>query len=275
MSTHSSLQRLTAPAIRARKGKEPIVALTSYHAGLTAIADDLVDIFLVGDSLGMVLYGLETTVPVSMEMMIAHGQAVVRGSKRALVVVDMPFGAYEASPQEAFHNASHLLKKTGAGAVKLEGGYHMAPTIQFLVERGIPVMAHIGLMPQAVHTLGGFKAQGRDVDEWAAIERDAQAVSEAGAFAVVLEGIVEPLAAKLTAAIRAPTIGIGASSACNGQILVMDDMLGLTANVPKFVRKFVNLREQIHTAIMSYAQAVKAREFPSKEHVYDVRKSVE
>src|SRR6476659_8115615 len=222
-------RRITAPEIASRKGRDPIVSLTSYHAHTAAIADPFVDLLLVGDSLGMVMHGYESTVPVPLELMIMHGRAVVRGAKRALVVVDMPFGSYEESPAVAFRNAAHVMKETGCGAIKLECGRRMAETIRFLTERGIPVMAHIGLTPQSINVLGGFKTQGRNRNQWEAIEEDARLVTEAGAFCVVLEAMAEPLAAKITRAIAIPTIGIGASAKCDGQILVMEDMLGLSA----------------------------------------------
>jgi 3-methyl-2-oxobutanoate hydroxymethyltransferase len=272
MSVQAQIRRITAPEIRARKGGEPIVTLTAYHAHTAAVADELVELLLVGDSLGMVMHGLETTVPVTMEMMILQGQAVVRGSRRALVVVDMPFGSYEESPAEAFRSCARMLKETGAGAVKLEGGVRMAETIRFLTERGVPVMGHIGLTPQSVLTLGGFKAQGRDEKDWEAILADARAVDEAGAFSIVVEGVAEPLGAKITEVCAAPTIGIGASAACDGQILVMEDMLGLTDRVPKFVKKYGGLREHIEGAIKAYAAEVRARSFPAPEHTYAMRK---
>src|SRR5882724_1912324 len=234
MSAHASQKRLTAPEIAARKGGEPIVALTAYHAHTAAIADKYVDFLLVGDSLGMVMHGFESTLPVPLDLMIMHGRAVMRGAKRSLVVVDMPFGSYEESPSQAFHNAAKVIKETQCGAIKLEGGRRMAETIHFLTERGIPVMAHIGLTPQSINILGGFKTQGRQPEQWAAIEEDARLVSEAGAFSVVLEALAEPLAAKITKSIPIPTIGIGASASCDGQILVMEDMLGLSPKVPKF-----------------------------------------
>ena len=241
MSQHSETRRITAPDIKARKGQQKIVSLTAYHAHTARLIDPHVDFLLVGDSLGMVMHGYETTVPVPLELMIMHGAAVVRGSRRALVIVDMPFGSYEESPSIAFRNAVRIMKETGCGAVKLEGGRRMAETITYLVERGIPVMAHIGLTPQSVNVMGGFKTQGRHRNEWAAIEADAAAVADAGAFAVVLEGMAELLAAKITRAISIPTIGIGASAECDGQILVMEDMLGLSPSVPKFVKKFAEL----------------------------------
>ena len=271
MSLQVAKRRLMAPHITAKKGVEPIVSLTSYHAHTAAIADKYCDFLLVGDSLGMVMHGYETTVPVSLELMIMHGMAVVRGAKRALVVVDMPFGAYEESPQVAFRNAARVMKETGCGAVKIEGGRRMAETIHYLVERGIPVMAHIGLTPQAINTLGGFRAQGRSQDQWAALEEDARAVSEAGAFAVVLEAIAEPLAERITKAVAIPTIGIGASAACDGQILVMEDMLGLSPRVPKFVKEFGRIGAAIEGAIGAYAGAVRDRSFPAPEHTYGMR----
>lgn len=266
-----SQKRITAPEITARKGREPIVSLTSYHAHTAAIADPFVDFLLVGDSLGMVMHGFESTVPVPLELMIMHGRAVVRGAKRALVVVDMPFGSYEESPSMAFRNAAQIMKETGCGAVKLEGGRRMAETIRFLVERGIPVMAHIGLTPQSINVLGGFKTQGRVKDEWAAIEEDARLVAEAGAFSIVLEAMAEELARKITAAIPIPTIGIGASAGCDGQILVMEDMLGLSPRVPKFVKEFGKVGDAIRNAIQSYATEVRARTFPAPEHTYGLK----
>jgi 3-methyl-2-oxobutanoate hydroxymethyltransferase len=264
-------KRITAPEIAARKGGEAIVSLTAYHAHTAAIADPYVDFLLVGDSLGMVMHGYESTAPVPLELMIVHGRAVVRGSKRALVVVDMPFGSYEESPAVAFRNAAHIMKETGCGAVKLEGGKRMAETIRFLVERGVPVMAHIGLTPQAVNVLGGFKTQGRVREEWAAIEEDAAAVAEAGAFAVVVEAMAEELARRITARIAIPTIGIGASAACDGQILVMEDMLGLSPRVPKFVKEFGRVGEAIREAISAYAQDVRSRAVPGPDHTYAMK----
>ena len=265
------MKRLTAPEIAARKGGTPIVALTSYHAHTAAIADRHVDFLLVGDSLGMVMHGFESTLPVPLELMIMHGRAVMRGARRALVVVDMPFGSYEESPCQAFHNAAKVIKETQCGAVKIEGGRRMAETIHFLSQRGIPVMAHIGLTPQSINVLGGFKTQGREREQWAAIEDDARAVAEAGAFAVVLEAMAEPLAARITAAIAIPTIGIGASPACDGQILVMEDMLGLSPRVPKFVKEFGKVGKAIERAIGAYAAEVRARSFPGSDNTYAVK----
>ena len=268
MSTHTEQKRLTAPDIRAKKGGEPIVALTSYHAHTARILDRHCDVILVGDSLGMVMHGFESTVPVTLDMMILQGHAVMRGSKRALVVVDLPFGSYEASKEQAFMSAARVLKETGCGAIKLEGGTRMAETIAFLVERGVPVMAHVGLTPQAINALGGFRAQGRDPTDWAPIEADARAVVAAGAFSVVLEAMSEPLAARITADIAIPTIGIGASPACDGQILVLEDMLGLSPRVPKFVKRYTDLGPSIDAAVAEYAGEVRKRTFPSSDHTY-------
>src|SRR5271169_3155719 len=271
MSVHEEIRRLTAPDIRGRKNGEPIVCLTSYHAHTARILDGYCDVILVGDSLGMVMHGLETTVPVTLDMMILQGHAVMRGSKRALVVVDLPFGSYEASKEQAFASAARVLKETGCGAIKLEGGVRMAETISFLVERGVPVMGHVGLTPQAINTIGSFRAQGREESDWAPIEADARAVADAGAFAVVLEAIAEPLGRRITGAIAIPTIGIGASAACDGQILVLEDMLGLSPRAPKFVRRYGNLGPMIEAAIEGYATDVRSRAFPGPEHVYGMK----
>jgi 3-methyl-2-oxobutanoate hydroxymethyltransferase len=219
----------------------------------------------------MVMHGMETTVPVTLDMMILQGRAVMRGSKRALVVVDMPFASYEASREQAFMSAARVLKETGCGAIKLEGGVRMAETIRFLVERGVPVMAHIGLTPQSINTIGSFRAQGRDEADWERIEADGVAVADAGAFSVVVEAVAEPLARKITTNVPIPTIGIGASVACDGQILVMEDMLGLSPRVPKFVKRFGDLGPGIEKAIAAYAAEVRARSFPGPEHVYPMK----
>src|SRR5437868_2356246 len=265
MSAHEQTARITVPQIRARKGATPIVCLTCYHAHTARLLDPHVDLMLVGDSLGMVMHGMETTLPVPLELMILHCQAVMRGSRRALVVLDMPFGTYEESPEIAFRNAARAMKETGCTAVKLEGGARMSRTIGYLTERGIPVMAHIGLTPQMVQVTGGYRTTGRDSSEWPALEADAAAVAEAGAFAVVLEGMAEPLAAKITREIPIPTIGIGASPACDGQILVMEDMLGLNPNPPRFVREYAHLGPAIEKAVMEYAADVRSRRFPGQE----------
>lgn len=271
MAESNPQKRITAPQIRARKGGDPIVALTSYHAHTAAIADRHVDFLLVGDSLGMVMHGYETTLPVPLELMIMHGRAVTRGARRALVVVDMPFGSYEESPSQAFRNAARVIKETECGAIKLEGGRRMAETIRFLTERGIPVMGHIGMTPQSVNVMGGFVTQGRSRDQWAEIEEDARQVSEAGAFAIVLEAMAEPLAARITKAVPIPTVGIGASAHCDGQILVMEDMLGLSPKVAKFVREFGKVGKAIEDAISLYASEVRSRSFPAPENTYPVK----
>jgi len=274
MSARDEIKRLTAPDIRARKGSEPIACLTSYHAHTARLIDRHCDLILVGDSLGMVMHGLETTVPVTLDMMILQGLAVMRGSKRALVVVDMPFGSYEASKEQAFMSAARVMKETGCGAIKVEGGRRMAETIAFLVERGVPVMGHIGLTPQSINTIGSFRAQGRDESDWAPIEEDARAVAQAGAFSVVIEAVAEPLARRITAAIGIPTIGIGGSVACDGQILVLEDMLGLSPRVPRFVKRYAELGPSIEAAVAAYAADVRARAFPGTEHVYPLRTKV-
>jgi len=271
MSTQAEVKRLTAPDIRARKNTTPIVALTSYHAHTAGIVDRHCDVILVGDSLGMVMHGLETTVPVTLVMMILQGHAVMRGSRRALVVVDMPFGSYEASKEQAFLSCARVMKETGCGAIKLEGGRRMAETIAFLVERGVPVMGHVGLTPQAINTIGSFRAQGREEKDWAPIEDDARAVAEAGAFSVVIEAVAEPLAARITKQIPIPTIGIGASATCDGQILVLEDMLGLSPRVPKFVRRYGELGPSIDAAVEGYAADVRSRAFPGPDNVYGMK----
>jgi 3-methyl-2-oxobutanoate hydroxymethyltransferase len=274
MSAQAPQRRITAPDIRARKGGEPIVALTSYHAHTARILDEHCDVILVGDSLGMVMHGMESTLPVTLDMMIVQGRAVMRGSQRALVVVDMPFGSYEASKEQAFMSAARVLKETGCGAIKVEGGRRMAETIAFLVERGVPVMAHVGLTPQSINALGGFRAQGRDPADWGPHEEDARAVAQAGAFAVVLEAMAEPLAARVTKDIDIPTIGIGASATCDGQVLVLEDMLGLSPRVPKFVKRYTDLGPSIGKAVADYAREVRSRAFPGPEHVYPLKKTV-
>ena len=271
MSAHDEIRRVTAPDIFARKGGDPIVCLTSYHAHTARLVDKYCDVILVGDSLGMVMHGLETTVPVTLDMMILQGRAVMRGSKRALVVIDMPFGSYEASKEHAFMNAARVMKETGCGAIKVEGGKRLAETIAFLVERGVPVMGHVGLTPQAINVLGSFRAQGREEADWARIEQDAIAVAEAGAFSLVIEAVAEPLARKLTETVCIPTIGIGASAACDGQILVLEDMLGLSPRVPKFVKRYADIGPGIEKAVADYAAEVRGRAFPGPAHVYPMK----
>jgi len=266
--TPAPMKRLTVPAIRARKGAEPLVMLTAYTVRVAQLLDPHCDLLLVGDSLGQVIYGLPSTIPVSLEMMAAHGAAAVRGSYHAVVVIDMPFGSYEKSPEQAFESAAWLLKQTGAAAVKLEGGVAMAPTVKFLVERGIPVMGHVGLTPQAVNLLGGYGARGRSTAEAEKITADAVAIAEAGAFGIVIEGVVEPIAVAITQAVACPTIGIGASSACDGQVLVIDDMLGMFDRTARFVKRYDSLAERISAAAAAYAGEVRTRAFPGPEQVY-------
>jgi 3-methyl-2-oxobutanoate hydroxymethyltransferase len=270
--TPAPMRRLTVPAIRARKAGgvtgEPLVMLTAYTARQAQLLDAHCDLLLVGDSLGQVIYGLPSTVPVTLEMMANHGAAVVRGSYHAVVVIDMPFGSYEASPQQAFESAAYLLKQTGAAAVKLEGGAAMAPTVAFLNQRGIPVMGHIGLTPQAVNVLGGYGARGRSDAEAEKIVADAVALDEAGAFAMVIEGVVEPIAIAATKAVSCPTIGIGASAQCDGQVLVTEDMLGMFERVPRFVKRYEDIAGVIDRTVAQYAKEVRSRSFPTSDQTY-------
>jgi 3-methyl-2-oxobutanoate hydroxymethyltransferase len=264
---------VTVSAIRNAKGGDPLVCLTAYTTPVAQALDEACDLLLVGDSLGMVVYGMESTIPVTLDMMIAHGAAVVRGAKRALVVVDLPFGSYQESPAQAFRSSARILAETGCGAVKLEGGAVMADTINFLTQRGIPVLSHIGLQPQSVNALGGYAARGKQAAEAEQIVADARAVADAGAFAVVVEGVVAPLAARITSTVRVPTIGIGASAECDGQILVTDDMMGVTfGHVPKFVRRYADVGAEMKTAAQAYAADVRARRFPAEEHLYGASK---
>lgn len=268
MSASAAMRTITPPEIVARKGGAPIVCLTAYTTPMARLVDRHCDLALVGDSVGMVLHGLPSTLGVTMEMMILHGQAVRRGLERALMVIDMPFGSYEEGPEQAFRNAARLMAETGAGAVKLEGGEAMAETVRFLTARGIPVMAHVGLTPQAVNTLGGYKVQGRGEDG-DRIAADAVALAQAGAFALVLEKVPQGLARRITESIAIPTIGIGASAACDGQILVIDDMLGLFADFrPKFVRRYAELGRDAEAAIAAYAADVREWRFPAPEHAF-------
>ena len=269
MSAVTAARRVSTPQIRARTGGEPIVCLTAYTTQMARWLDPHVDLLLVGDSLGMVIYGFDSTLPVTLDMMIAHGSAVMRGATHACVIVDLPFGSYQASPEQAFHSAARVMSETGASGVKLEGGEVMAETVRYLAQRGIPVCAHVGLMPQAVNVAGGFKATGRSDEEARQVTRDAEAMAEAGAFAVVLEGTVEPVAAAITAALPIPTIGIGASPACDGQILVSEDVFGLFSDfTPRFVKRYADLGPKICEAAASYAADVRARRFPAMEHCF-------
>ncbi len=269
MSTEHRSSRISIPELAQRKGGTPIVALTAYSTPTARLLDPHVDLLLVGDSVGMVLYGLEDTLPVTLEIMIAHGAAVVRGSKRAAVIVDLPFGSYQESPQQAFRAAAAVMARTGASGVKLEGGREMAETVAFLAQRGVPVLGHVGLKPQSVHSLGGYRARGRAEREAEAILNDARAIADAGAFALVVEGTVEPLARTLTKSVPVPTIGIGASPACDGQILVTEDVLGLFgAFTPKFVKRYAELGEAVSEAAERYAADVRERRFPGPEHCF-------
>jgi 3-methyl-2-oxobutanoate hydroxymethyltransferase len=270
--TPQPMKRLTVPAIQRRKADgrtlEPLVMLTAYTARQAQLLDPHCDMLLVGDSLGQVIYGLASTLPVTLDMMIAHGAAVVRGSYHSVVIVDMPFGSYEASPQQAFASASRIMAETGAAGVKLEGGVAMAETIAFLAQRGIPVMAHIGLTPQAVNALGGYAARGRSEQDHAKIIADGEAVAKAGAFAVVIEGVVEPIAVTLTETLSIPTIGIGASAQCDGQVLVTEDMLGMFDRVPRFVKRYGDIAGMISDSAARYAEEVRERAFPGVEQTY-------
>lgn len=262
-------KRLHAPDIRARKGEEPLVCLTAYTAPMAKLLDEPCDLLLVGDSLAMVVYGMDSTLGADLAMMIRHGQAVVRATRKACVVVDMPFGSYQGSPEQAFENAAEVLRATGCQAIKLEGGSEMAEAVAFLTARGVPVMGHVGLTPQSVNALGGYRARGRDPSEADRIRQDARAIADAGAFSLVVEGVKEPVAAALTADVPIPVIGIGASAVCDGQILVSEDMLGLTPGPrPKFVKPYANLGTTLAAAATTYAEDVRARRFPSAAYVY-------
>jgi 3-methyl-2-oxobutanoate hydroxymethyltransferase len=265
-------KRMTVPALRGRKAEgataEPIVMLTAYTMRMAQLLDPHCDMLLVGDSLGQVIYGLPSTVPVTLEMMCTHGAAVVRGSWHALVGVDMPFGSYEGSPEQAFASASRILKESGCAAVKLEGGEAMAPTIRFLTERGIPVIGHVGLTPQAVNMLGGYGARGRSEAEAEKIAGDARAIADAGAFCMVVEGVLEEIAARVTRDVAVPVIGIGASAECDGQVLVTEDMLGLFERTPRFVKRYDDFATRVGEAAQAYADEVRGRSFPASDHIY-------
>ena len=266
--TPQPMKRLTVPRIRQRKGGEPLVMLTAYTVRMAQLLDPHCDMLLVGDSLGQVIYGLPHTVGVTMEMMALHGAAVVRGSYHAAVIVDMPFGSYEASAEQAFTNAAHLLKETGAAAVKLEGGRALAPTIEFLTQRGIPVMGHVGLTPQAVNILGGYGVRGKSDEEAKAIVEDSIAVAQAGAFSLVIEGVLESIAIEVTNKVACPTIGIGGSAQCDGQVLVTEDMLGMFERVPKFVKRYQDMAGVVEGAVKDYAGEVRSRSFPTTDQIY-------
>jgi 3-methyl-2-oxobutanoate hydroxymethyltransferase len=271
MSAQVKIKRMTAPRIRALKGERPVVCLTAYTTPIAEILDPHADLLLVGDSVGMVFHGMKNTLAVTLDMMVMHGAAVVRGARHACVIVDMPFASYQESPAQAYRNAARLLQETGCAGVKLEGGVHMAETIRFLIRRGIPVMGHIGLTPQSFNELGGFGARGRRHGQWKPILEDATAVDQAGAFSMVVEGVAEPLARDITGRVDTVTVGIGASSACDGQILVTEDLLGLFDKGPPFVKRYANIRADIENAVKAYAADVRARTFPGAEHCYEMR----
>lgn len=272
MSTVTRKRRTTVPQIRARKGGEPVACLTAYTAPVAKHLDPYLDLLLVGDSLAMVIYGMDSTVGVTVDMMIAHGKAVVRATEQALIVVDLPFGSYQESPQQAFRTAARVMAETGCQAIKLEGGEEMAETVRFLTARGVPVLGHVGLMPQSINTAGSFKAQGRDDAEAQRIIADAEAMSDAGAFAVVVEGTMEPVAREITRRIAIPTIGIGASPVCDGQILVTDDLVGMFTDFkPKFVKRYANLGEDLQRAAATFADDVRSRRFPEPEQCYGIK----
>ena len=272
MSVSGEIRRLSVPQFMARKAGEPLVCLTAYTAQTARLLDPHVDMLLVGDSLGMVVYGYDSTLPVTLAQMIAHGDAVVRHTRKALIVVDLPFGSYQASCAQAFEAAAQVMAKTGCTAVKLEGGIEMAETVAFLCQRGIPVMGHVGLTPQAVNTLGGYRSRGRDDAESAKIRLDARAIADAGAFAIVVEAVREPLAREITLELPVPIIGIGGSPACDGQILVTDDLLGLFGGfTPRFVKRYAELGEAVSQAAAAYAVDVRSRQFPGPEHVFGTK----
>ncbi|MBE89895.1 MAG: 3-methyl-2-oxobutanoate hydroxymethyltransferase [Rhodospirillaceae bacterium] len=269
MARKKLIKRITVPEIRERKGAQPIVCLTSYTAPVAEMVDPHVDLILVGDSVAMVLYGMESTLGISLETMIEHGRAVVRASQKALVAVDMPFGSYQESKEQAFRNASQIMCETGCQAVKLEGGIELAETVRFLSERGVPVFGHVGLRPQNMHTAGGFRSHGKEHDEALQIVNDAKAIADAGAFAIVVEGTVEPVAARVTEETPIPVIGIGASPRCDGQVLVTEDLAGMFNTFrPKFVKRYAEIGDQLSKAVQSFAEDVRHRRFPESEHCF-------
>jgi 3-methyl-2-oxobutanoate hydroxymethyltransferase len=269
MSAQTSAKRVSAPQIQRRKGGDKLVCLTAYTASVARHLDEEVDLLLVGDSLAMVVYGFDSTLPIGLEPMIAHGAAVVRSTHHAHIVVDLPFGSYQESPEQAFRSAARVMAETGCGSIKLEGGAEMAATVAFLARRGVPVMGHVGLTPQAVNALGGYRSRGHDPAERDKIMRDGIAIAEAGAYSLVVEGVAESLARELTETVAIPTIGIGGSPACDGQILVIDDMLGLFAEfTPRFVKRYRNLGDEIRAAAREYAEDVRQGRFPAAEHTY-------
>ncbi|ODS22401.1 3-methyl-2-oxobutanoate hydroxymethyltransferase [Candidatus Endobugula sertula] len=273
MSTQTRQHRITVPEIKAKKGREKIVSLTAYNTWMAQLIDSVSDITIVGDSLGMVAYGFESTLPVTLDMMIYHGAAVVKGTQRTCVVVDMPFGTYQESPQQAFRNCALVMQKTGAQAVKLEGGKEIAPAVEFLVNRGIPIMSHIGLMPQHIYSMGGFKAQGMQEETARKLLQDAKILSESGAFSLLIEGTKEEVAREITSEASIPTIGIGASPACDGQVLVTEDLLGLFSDyTPSFVKKYADIGTQIKSTVKQFSDEVRSQEFPQLCHCFGVKK---
>ncbi len=261
--------RVTVPEIRRRKGKEPLACLTAYTAPVAQLLDPHMDLLLVGDSLAMVIYGMDSTVGVTLDMMIAHGRAVTRATEHACVIVDLPFGSYQESPEQAFRSAARIMAETHCQGVKLEGGAEMAETVRFLSERGVPVFGHVGLLPQYVNAAGGFRVRGRSGDEADQILQDAVAIADAGAFATVIEGVMEPLARRITENVEIPTIGIGASPDCDGQILVTDDLVGLFSKFkPKFVKRYAELGDQLEAAAVAYGKDVRSRVFPGTEQCF-------
>lgn len=273
MSTHTSSQKITTSKIQAMKGRGSIVSLTAYTKPMAELMDPFVDLIIVGDSTGMVAYGYDSTLPVTLDMMINHGAAVVRGSQKACVVIDMPYGSYQESKELAFRNAARLLTETGAQGIKVEGGLELVETVEFLVSRGIPVMPHIGLRPQHANTIGGFKAQGRDEAAAKRLVEEAQAFESVGAFSVLIEGVFEAAARRVTQSLTIPTIGIGASPECDGQVLVTEDILGLFSDyTPKFAKKYVDLSAQIKDVFALYEREVRAGEFPAEEHCFGIKK---
>jgi 3-methyl-2-oxobutanoate hydroxymethyltransferase len=274
--TEPNRSKITVPVLRQKKlKKERISVLTAYDATFARIFDEAgIDVLLVGDSLGMVVQGLDSTLPVTIDEMLYHTRAVARGAKSALIVGDMPFMTYQVSEERALENAGRFLMN-GAHAVKLEGGIPMQKTIARLVSVGIPVMGHVGLTPQSVNAMGGFKVQGKSDEDAERVLADARAVEDGGAFAVVLEGVPQSLAARITAALTIPTIGIGAGKSCDGQVLVSYDMLGLTPNLrPKFVKRYAELFEVAKSASIAYADEVRRGEFPGPEHSFGVGEAV-
>lgn len=276
MSTHTAVRRTTVPQIRASKGKGRIVSLTAYTSLMAELMDDFVDLIVVGDSTGMVAYGMESTLQVTLDMMINHGKAVIRGSTRACVVVDMPFSTYQETPQQAYRHAARIIAETGAQAVKLEGGTELLDTVDFLTQRGIPVMPHVGLMPQHVQAMGGFKFQARTLEEIDELVRLAKEFEKRNAFCLLIEGTSEAAARAVTQAVGIPTVGIGASPECDGQVLVTEDMLGIFSDYkPRFVKHYADLRSNMRIAFEQYRDEVRSGAFPSMSHCFGVDRSTE